>query len=99
RLTNLARDRDPRSHEPDLARSSERVRSGCERVRGAEDEPSPPQQQRSRPPRTLRKLDVAAPELDDERLPGRESGHRRGKPVRMDEVRVPCRTARGAREG
>ena len=65
------------------------MRRGRDRGGRSQDEPSPTQEPAKRPGHPSSELDVAPPELDYERLAGRERGERRGKPVCVDEVGVP----------
>ena len=66
--------------------------------------PRSPQHPAREPRRAARELDVRAPELHDERLPGRERHDPRRQPVRVDEIGVrappaapPARSSRGTR--
>ncbi len=60
-----------------------------QRVRGAEDDPRTANQRPEDDRRTQRELRIRTPELEHERLPGRERRDRRREPVGVDEVGTP----------
>ena len=96
-LADRLGDLDPARDHAHLARAELARRVG-EGLRGRDRQPRAAQERPEEPRRPPRELDVGAPELDDERLPGRERGERRREPVRVDEVGVARRAARRARE-
>ena len=89
-ISTAARD-DPHLARAELARRAREVLGGDDR------EPRPPQQRPEEPRRAPRQLDVGPPELDDERLPGRERRERGREPVRVHEVGVAGGPPRGPR--
>ena len=69
-----------------------------ERARRADDGAGAAQDRPREPRHPARELDVGAPELDDERLPGEPGDETAGQPVGVHEVGVARRPPRGARE-
>jgi hypothetical protein len=96
-LAHRLRERDARGHDAHLARP-EPTRGLHERRRGADQEPRATHEPAESPGRLQRELGVRAPELHDERPPGRERGERRDEPVRVHEVGVACGPPRGPGE-
>ena len=80
-----------------LARA-ERSRVGRERIRGTDDDPRAPQNRPKQPRQPLCELDVAPPQLHDERLARRETRESRREPVGVHHVGVTSRTAGGTRK-
>ena len=97
RLADRLRDLDAARDHAHLARAELARRVG-EGLRGDDHEPRAAQDRPDEPRRAPGELDVGAPELDDERLPGRERREPRREPVRVDEVGVPRGSPRRPRE-
>ena len=93
RLADGLRDLDAARDDAHLAGAQLPRRVG-QRLRGDDREPRAAQQRPEEPWRLPRQLDVRAPELDDERLPGLERRQRGRQPVRVDEIGVPRRPSR-----
>jgi hypothetical protein len=98
RLAEGLGDRDGARDHADLAGAETPCVLG-ERAGRADDSLRPGHETARERPHVPCERHVRAPQLQDERLAGRQGGKRAREPVRMDDVRVTARPPRGAREG